>query len=143
MYFTRNAKIPSKRKIFIITPYAVILGAVLTAYLLGIDITRGLTYSFDYVNFWLGFSALSVELRDDTFILVFLLPLIVGLFFMSRRGMTHANSVLFLIMGSLLMHVMLSGFTIYNLLPYRYLPIIVFFAVGVGTLFSKNITQSA
>jgi len=143
MYFTRNAKIPSKRKIFIITPYSVILGAVLAAYLLRIDITQGLSYSFDYVNFWLGFSALSVELRDDAFILVFLLPLIVGLFFMSRRGMTHANSVLFLIMGSLLMHALLSGFTFYNLLPYRYLPFIVFFAVGVGTLFSKKITQSA
>jgi len=143
MYFTYNAKIPSKRKIFIITPYAVILGAILVALLMGIEITKGITFSFDYANFWLGFSALSVELRDDGFILVFLLPLVVGLFFMSRGGMTHANSILFLIMGSLLMHVLLTGFTMYNLLPYRYLPFIVFFAVGVGTLFSKKTTQSS
>jgi len=143
MYFTYNAKIPSKRKIFIITPYAVILGAAFALSLLGIGKSLGITYSFDYANFWVGFSALSVELRGDGFILVSLLPVIVGLFLLSRRGMTHANSVLFLIMGSLFTHALLAGFTLYNLLPYRYIPFIVFFAVGVGTLFSKKITQSS
>jgi len=142
VFFIYNAKMPSKRKIFIIIPYAVLVGAVLSLHLAGIQLVSAFLPSFDYGYFWMAFSFLSVMIRDDGFILVFLLPLVVGLFLISRRGIKHADSILLLIMGTLLSHPLLVAFTSYDIHPYRYIPFIVFFAVGVGTLFSKKVTES-
>ena len=55
------------------------LAGIVVAPLVGVPLLQNL-HQFDYATFWMGFSVLSVELRDDGFILVFLLPLIVGLF---------------------------------------------------------------
>jgi len=142
MFFAYNAKIPSKRKKIILIPYAVMLAGIILATLVGVPLVQG-THSFDYATFWMGFSVLSLEIRDDGFVLLFLLPLVVGLFLKSRSGFKQADSILLLIMGTLLSHPLLVALTYHNILPYRYIPFIVFFAIGVATLFSKRVTQSA
>ncbi|MDE1843575.1 MAG: hypothetical protein KGH95_08005, partial [Thaumarchaeota archaeon] len=50
-------------------------------------------------QFWIGFTALENFLHFDGLILIFLLPLVTGLFVMSRRGILHANSMMVLITG--------------------------------------------
>ena len=50
-----------------------------------------------------------------------------------------ATSVLFLITGSLAAGPIIETFSeFYVILPYRFVPTIVFFAIGVGILFNKK-----
>jgi len=140
LFFAYNAKISNKKKKLIIIPYFIIFFLILGAALIGLKVVD-IFHPFDYATFWTGFAVLSAELRYDSFVLIFLLPLVIGLFLTSRKGIKHADSILFLIMGTLLAQPLLVALTGHNILPYRYLPLIVFFAVGVGTLFSKKITQ--
>jgi len=51
------------------------------------------------------------------------------------------SSVLVLIIGSIISAPLLAGLTGFNIFPYRHMPLIVFFSIGVGMLFSKKITQ--
>jgi len=141
MFFTYNAKIPKKRKILIILVYAIILGSALVGLMSG-KILATPIHGFDYAAFWMAFSVFAAELRFDWIVLVFLLPVVIGLYLTSKKGITQADSILFLILGGLLSQAILAALTGHNILPYRYIPLIVFFAVGVGTLFSKKITLS-
>ncbi len=93
---------------------------------------------FDSDEFWLGFTSFSYQLRFDGLILLFILPLIVGLFFAARNGIAHADSILVLIGGILLTTPFLTGFTELTNQPYRFVSVIVFFAVCVGVLLSKR-----
>ena len=140
MFFVYNTNIPDKRKILIILIYAIIFGGIVIAAVLGSKISADLE-PFDYGTFWMGFAVLSVELRFDGIVLIFLLPLIVALFLTSRRGISQADSILFIIMVILFSYPLQVALTPLNLLPYRYIPFLVFFAIGVGTIFSKKITQ--
>jgi len=70
--------------------------------------------------------------------LVFLLPLSVSLFLKARQGKQELDSILVIITGILLAAPLLAGFSEFNLQPYRWIPLIVFFAIGVGALLSKN-----
>jgi len=137
MFYTYNAKIPKKRKILIIIVYAITLGSIIGVAVMGGKLAGSLN-DFDYASFWMGFSVFAAELRFDWIVLVFLLPVVVGLYLASRNGITQADSILFLIFGALLSQAALTAITGANILPYRYIPLLVFFAVGVGTLFSKN-----
>jgi hypothetical protein len=94
--------------------------------------------NFDSIDFWNSFTTWSYQLRFDTIFLLFILPLTVALYFTARKGIQHANSVLGLIAGAIISMTLLAALTGYNLHPYRYVPLVVFFAVGVGTLLSKN-----
>jgi len=73
--------------------------------------------------------------------LIFYLPLTVGLILLARRGIREADSILVLIGVTLVAAPLLSGFTGYNVFPYRYIPFIIFFSIGVATLFSRRITR--
>ncbi len=71
-------------------------------------------------------------------VILFILPLIVGLFVASRNGIKIADSIMVLIGGILLTAPLLTGFTEQTNQPYRFVPLVVFFAIGVGVLFSKR-----
>ncbi len=94
--------------------------------------------SFDYKEFFVGFTTWVFQLRIDGIVLVFLLPLTIGLFIKSYQGVQEADSILVLIAGILLSAPLLVGFSEFNIQPYRWIPLIVFFAIGVGVLFSKK-----
>ena len=93
---------------------------------------------FDADSFWLGFTSFSYQLRFDGLIILFILPLVVGLFIASKKGLIHGDSILVLIGWTLLTAPLLTGFTELTNQPYRFVPLIVFFAMGVGLLFSKK-----
>ena len=89
-----------------------------------------------------GFASLENFLRFDWLILIFLFPLIIGLFLASKRGILHADSLMILIAGVLWSAPLLAGFTEITNQPYRFVPLVVFFAIGVSILFSNNVNKS-
>ncbi len=135
LFFIFIAKIPRQKKIFVGISYvAMLIGVAAAIEYLGIS--PGIT-SFDSHGFWLAFNAFSYQMRLDGIVVLFLLPLTVGLFLVSRRNL-QANSILVLIMGMILSQPILAGFTDQSSEPYRYMPLIIFFAMGVGTILKKR-----
>jgi len=141
LFYTFCSQIPRREKIYILLIYSAIsLGGLLGLYVLGIDV-QGVSQDkldFDYFDFWSSFTTWSYQLRFDTIFLLFILPLTVALFFTAKKGIRHADSVLALIAGVIISMTLLAAFTGFNLHPYRYVPLIVFFAIGVGILLSKS-----
>jgi len=66
------------------------------------------------------------------------LPLTVGLFVAARKRVLHADSIMFFILTMLLLGPLLLAFSDHHNVPYRFVPLIVFFAMGVGVLLSKR-----
>ena len=68
--------------------------------------------------------------------------MVVGLTVLAKNQMKESDSILFLIMGTLLAGPILIVFTnFYEILPYRFVPLIIFFSIGIGMFFSKKITS--
>ena len=79
------------------------------------------------------------QLRFDTLFLAALLPLTIGLIIKAKHGYTIAVPILFLITGSIFAGAIVEMLSAhFVILPYRFVPTIVFFAVGVGILFNYN-----
>jgi len=136
LFFVYRASIPKNKKIRILISYGIIV--LLGLSILIITDTSLVTVKFDAHEFLSGFTSFNSQFRHDGLIIIFLLPLTVGLFIASRRGNLQADSILVLIMSMLLLAAILTGFTEYNQQPYRFVPLIVFFAMGVGTILSKG-----
>jgi len=97
--------------------------------------------SFDPNGFWTGLIAFQIFLRFDGLILVLLLPLAIGLFVASKKGILHADSLMILITGILWSAPLLAGFAEITNQAYRFVPLIVFFAIGFSILFSNNMNK--
>jgi len=97
---------------------------------------------FDLGQILIGFTKLSYQLRFDLLLLVGILPLTIALILKARQRIDIVTPVLFLITGSIFLGPIVEMFSdFYVILPYRFIPTIVFFSVGVGILFkTKNST---
>jgi len=138
IFFIYRSSISRQKKIRIFMLYGVILICGIS-FLHFTDI--GLiptTFQFDTHDFWGGFNAIHTSLRFDPLVLLFILPLIVGLFFTSRGGFKEADSISFLILGMLISAALVPAISGAINVPYRFVPLIVFFAMGVGVLLSKK-----
>jgi len=138
IFFVYRAKIPRKRKIRLIITYVLLASVVMFAIFLFDIKLMGDSVPFDEFDFWHGFTALSFQLRFDFVVVFFLIPLIVGLFIASRRGISQADSIMFLIAWMLFISPLMTGFTDLTNQPYRFVPLVVFFAMGVGVILSKR-----
>ena len=75
----------------------------------------------------------------DSLLLLTIFPVVVGLVLLAKNHLKEADSILLLILGTLIAGPILIMFTnFYEILPYRYIPLIVFFAIGIGMFFSKK-----
>lgn len=131
VFFIYRSDISKNKKIILSASSIVIIlaGIIVVASGANVPGTSGWEEEFDSDEFWLGFTSFSYQLRFDGLILVFILPLMVGLFLASRNGITHADSILVLIGGILLTTPLLTGFTEITNQPYRFVSVVVFFAV--------------
>lgn len=136
-FFIYRSEIPREKKIRTAISYVIILVVGIAFLALGVNIT-GSNVGFDGKEFLRGFATWAFQLRFDAIVLIFILPLLVGLFIVSRKGVLQADSVMVLILGILLTAPFLDGFTDLTNQPYRFVPLIVFFAMGVGTILSKK-----
>ncbi len=141
LFFIYRANIPRQKKIYSIISYGVII-AVFAIAIIVLDLSlSSVTSRIVEDNLGSGLSYIGQQLRFDVILLVFLLPLVVGLFLTSKRGILQAESIMVLIASMLIIPIFLVIFTDQGNEPYRFVPLIVFFAIGVGTLFSKQIKQ--
>jgi len=140
LFLVYKAEISRRRKIALAMTYitlaSIALGAVLA---LDTNIVGG-TGEIKFVDrfFWNGFVSLAFQLRYDYVVILFLLPLTIGLFIASQKGVIQADSILILIAGILFSAPILTGFTDITNQPYRFIPLVVFFAIGVGVLLTKR-----
>ena len=135
IFFILNSNITKRTKI-IITSFII---SILVAALVVASTQNFIDTNWQWDEFWLGFTAFAFQMRLDGLIILFLLPLTIGLFIISKNN-KYANSILILIVGILLLSPIISALSHTNQ-PYRYLSLVVFFAVGVGLLFSKIRTK--
>jgi len=134
IFFIYRASISRQKKIRVLTLYGVILVVgILFLYLTDLGLIP-LGKEFSSHDFWGGFNAIHSSLRLDGLVFLFLLPLIVGLFLTSRHGFKQADSIMFLILGMMLSALFLPAFSDIVNVPYRFVPLVVFFAMGVGVL---------
>jgi len=134
IFFILNSDISKNQKRIIISSMIILL-AVGGAIFLGIQESEKMT-SFETDRFWEGFTSFAFQMRLDSITVLFLIPLIFGLFLSSKK-FKHANSISILITGILLSGPILAGITDQTNQPYRFIPVIVFFAIGTGILLPK------
>ena len=138
IYFILRSSISKKQKMI---TSGITFGIILTggvAYAAGISTTQNTEEGFDAKEFQMGFTSFAYQLRSDGLVMLFTIPLVVGLFIASRKGIKHGESMMVFISGMLLIAPILTGFTNQTNQPYRFVPLIVFFAMGVGVLLSKR-----
>jgi len=140
LFFVYRENISNKKKIYILISYGVIVSLGII-FLVTTSESLIQVMEFDNHDFWGGFSSVYNSLRFDGMILFFMLPLIVGLFITSRRGIRHADSIMFLIFGLLLSPPLVESFSDSISVPYRFISLVVFFAIGTGMLLSKKVTK--
>ena len=135
--FMYNSVISKRKKIFLISTYGAVI-IIGIAFVTGGSSLGTSMNAFEYYDFWISFNAFSYQLRYDILVLILLLPLIIGLGIAARRKFLHADSMMILIMGMILSQPITASFTNQASEPYRFIPLIVFCAVGVGVMFSKK-----
>lgn len=136
VFFTYKSIIPKNEKIRIYISYLFISIVLVVAIFL--HQTHVSSINFDVDKFVNGFKISSSWLRSDVIVSLFLLPLIVGLGIKARNGIIHADSIMFLILGTVMSAPLLISVTDFTNQPYRFIPVIVFFAIGIGMLFSND-----
>jgi len=138
LFTTYRSQISRRTKIAILISYIVIVSAAIALIFVGDTIYPDII-DVNSSKFILGFQVIITQLRFDLFFIMALLPVTVGLIFLSRNKLKHADSILVLIFGTIIASPILVTFTYhYEILPYRFIPLLVFFSIGVGMFFSKN-----
>ena len=138
LFSTYRSKISRKTKLAILISYVVIITTAIVVIFAG-ETLYPKVFEIDPPSLILGFAATAFQFRSDLFILVMLLPVSVWLFILAKNRLKEADSILFLIFGTILagpVVVMMTYF--YEVLPYRLIPLIVFIAIGIGLFFSKR-----
>ena len=139
-FYIYRATIPTKTKLFLFGSYGIILGITYWIFENGRSIIYDDIIRYDFNAFLDGFTGWGNSLQLDPVALLLILPLTVMLFFKSRNGLKQADSILILLAGSILAGPVISFVTdFYFILPYRFIPFIIFMSIGVGLLFSKKI----
>jgi len=138
VFFVYRSKIGAKKKIGIIISYAISVGIVVMIFSFG-NAVYGDLIRVDVSEFWIGFTAWSYQMHLDILLILTMIPLTIGLFLKSKSGIKDADSILVLIFGALLFGPVLALLTeFYYILPYRFVPLIIFFAIGVGVFLSNK-----
>jgi len=141
LFFAARTTLSTKKKLALMASYAIIIG-ISGIVIFSADTIYPNVIHIDSSRFLIGLATFGPLLRYDFFLLLTILPIVVGLTFLVKNHVKETESILFLILGTLLAGPILIVFTnFYEILPYRYIPLIIFFAIGVGVFFSKKSTS--
>jgi len=139
LFTTYRSQISRRTKIAILISYVVIVSVAIALVFIG-DTVYPNVIDVNYSKFILGFQAMSAQLSFDKFFIAMILPVTVGLAFLSKNKLKQADSILILIFGTIIASPILVMFTYhYEILPYRFVPLLIFFSIGVGMFFSKKL----
>tara|TARA_B100001996_G_C18395000_1_gene490713 strand:- start:163 stop:594 length:432 start_codon:yes stop_codon:yes gene_type:complete len=135
---TLLSEISTKKKVFVIISHLVVLIISIVIFQFSNTI-YGNVIDINTTEFMTGFTTLAFNLRFDVLLLLLLLPVSMGLFLKARNGCKNSISLMVLMCGSILVTPVLEMITnFYFVYPYRYVPLVVFFAISMSTLFSKK-----
>ena len=130
--------IPKKNKIFVVISHVVVLIISVSIFQIS-DTIYGDVIEIDIGDFVMGFTTLAFNLRFDVFLLLFLVPVSIGLFMKAKNGSRESISMMVLMCGTILVTPVLEMVTnFYFVYPYRYVPLIIFFAMAASSLISKR-----
>ncbi|MDC0041767.1 hypothetical protein OAJ50_03485 [Candidatus Nitrosopelagicus sp.] len=142
VYYVLRSENNRSIKIRILISYGIIILIMLGLFSLGNTIYDDII-QIDFNRFMNSLSDFSSQMRFDIFLLVMLLPTIVALFFVSRNGLKHAESLLFFIPSLLLAGPLVALLTdFYVILPYRFIPLIAFISISIGIVIFRNTKSS-
>ena len=126
-------------KLFIFGSYGIILGITYWIFETGKSIIYDDIIRYDFNAFLEAFTGWGNSMQMDPFALLFIIPITIMLFFKSRNGFKQADSLMILLAGSILAGPFISLVTdFYFILPYRFIPFIIFMAISVGMIFAKK-----
>ena len=138
LFFTFRSSISIKKKFAMLLSYLVIVGIAIAVIFAG-DTIYPSVIQVDASKFFIGLATFGPLLRYDFLLLLTLPSVIIGLTILTKNNAPDVDSIIFLILGTLISGPILIMFTnFYEILPYRYIPLIVFFAIGIGIFFSKK-----
>tara|TARA_B100000029_G_scaffold352576_1_gene345166 strand:+ start:678 stop:1910 length:1233 start_codon:yes stop_codon:yes gene_type:complete len=125
-------------KIKVTTIYLSIV-TLFSIYILSGDTIYDKIITIDFNRFLYSLSDFSSQMRFDYLLLILLLPTTIGLYSLAKSGVKFANSLLFFLGGLLLMGPFVALITdFYVILPYRFIPLLVFFSIAVALIFFKT-----
>ena len=141
-FYVVRSELDSKTKLRIMISYVIVILVMLGLFTLGNTIYDDIIH-IDFNRFMNSLSDFSSQMRFDYFMLMTILPVTLGLFFIARSGTVHAESLLFFISVLLLAGPLVALLTdFYVILPYRFVPLIAFFAIAMGILIFRNTKSS-
>ena len=142
IFYVIRSELDSKTKLRIMISYGIVILVMVGLFTLGNTIYDDIIH-IDFNRFMNSLSDFSSQMRFDYFMLMTILPVTIGLFFLSRSGLVHAESLLFFISVLLLAGPLVALLTdFYVILPYRFVPLIAFFAIAIGVLIFKTTKSS-
>jgi len=136
LFFIYSIKIPRRKKIFLSLLYSVLILGIGINYFLNDEGNVILNYNSH--EFWSGFVTISMQFRFELLITLFLIPVTIWLFVISKRGSENEKIIMFFIAWMLLLAPIISGFTTYTNNTYRFIPLIIFFGMAIGILYSTQ-----
>jgi hypothetical protein len=101
LFTTYRSQISRRTKIAILISYVVMVSVAISLIFLG-DTVYPDVIEVNYSKFILGFQIIIAQLRFDLFFVMVLLPVTVGLMFLSKNKLKHADSILILIFGTII-----------------------------------------
>ena len=135
LYSAYRSNIEKRKKYLVFCSYIAIIIIAISILFLGKSIYTDVV-EIEPSKFFLGFADTAMQFRYDTFFTIMLLPVTVGLYLISKNN-TDTDTIHSLILGTIIFSPILITFTyFYDILPYRFVPTLVFFAFGVGFFFS-------
>jgi len=139
IFFIYRSDIPRRTKIFLLSSYGVVVAITYAIFENGRSIIYDDIVKLDTDAFLDGFTGWGNNMQLDPLVVLCIIPLTIGLFIKSLNGTKMADSILILIMGTLLAGPLISYVTdFYFILPYRFIPFIVAIAIGIGVFISKE-----
>ena len=142
LYYVLRSENNRSSKLRILASYGIIILIMLGLFAVGNTIYDDIV-DIDFNRFMNSFSDFSGHMLFDIFLLIMILPVTIGLFFVARNGVKHAESMLFFISSLLLFGPLLALVTDwFVILPYRFVPLIVFFSISMGIVIFRNVKSS-
>jgi len=139
--FILYSNLKRKTKFLLLSTYAIMFGVVIGIWSADASVYDSIL-RIDITQFLIALTKASYQLRFDNLFLIGLLPLTIGLIIKAKHGINIAIPILFLITGSIFAGAVVEMLSDHFVtLPYRFVPTIVFFAVGVGILFSHKLGE--
>ena len=139
IFYIYRSDIPKRTKYILFASYGVIIGIIYWIFASGKNIIYDDVVRFDFNAFLDGFTGWGNNMQLDPLAILCIIPLVIGLFVNSLKGIKQADSILILILGTILAGPLISYVTdFYFILPYRFIPFIVAMAIGVGIFLSKE-----